>query len=183
MPIDITKLDMSEANVNGQAGGETLSLVKAPDAQLQKADELIEQSSANKPTIFDRRARREFDRGRARLIRAKFETIEIQMRGLLEQCKIVTETANEATRIASETLLNRLCQAAAVQRTEVANAAYQRVLDLGIERFQIWIRREDAVPAELVERELKRCARELEMSLQAIDLRAAEPSAATQKAG
>jgi cobalamin biosynthesis Mg chelatase CobN len=174
MPTDIKKLDVYGTNTEGQVAG-NLSLVKAPKDQLQKADDLIEAGATLKPKLWDREARREYAKGMAKITRAKFEVVEVQIRALLEDCRIVAQAANEATRVAADTLLNRLHQAAAVQRRDFANVAYEQILELGIKRFHYILDREQELPATTVERELKRCAQELEQNLQAVDLRSLEP--------
>lgn len=175
MATDITKLDLNASGVSGHADeGTGLSLSKAPQSQLRRADELINEGATSKPSFWDRRSRQEHGRGMAHLVREKFATIETQMRGIHEQCQIVTQTASESTRIAAETLLNQLHQAAAVQCQEAANAAYERVLALGIERLEYILSQEKRLPMMLVESELKRCAKEMEQNLQAIDARVNE---------
>jgi hypothetical protein len=94
------------------------------------------------------------------------------MQGILEQCKIVTETAAKATRTASDTLLNRLEQAAHVQRETFANAAYELILTRGIDRLRGILKVQGELPEEVVIRELKRCSIELEKKLQQVDQRA-----------
>lgn len=175
MATDITKLDLNSPETTGhEEGGDGLSLRRASQSQLRRVDELIEEGTTNKPSFWDRRSRQEYTKGIARLRAEKFATIETQMRGIHEQCRIVAQTASESTRIAAETLLNQLHQAAAVQKQEVANAAYERILSLGIERLEFVLSKEKRLPMVFVERELKRCAKEMEQNLQAIDARTNE---------
>lgn len=171
MGFDIKKLSLSDETSNAEPDV-ALSLVNASQNHLSHAHRLVDELQSDKPAIWNRRERKEFEEGRRRLIRTKCETLNTQMEGILNQCRIATETATKATRIAAETLLNRLEEAAHVQREGFANAAYERVLTLGIQRINDILKVQDNLPEEVVIRELARCSRELEQNLQQIDRRA-----------
>lgn len=182
MGTDIKKLNLAESTSPSASSNDPNSVTKAAENQLRHADLLIDEARSRRPSILDGRARKEYKDGVARLMRTRFETIEVQMQGVLEQCRIINETAGKVARVAAHTLVNQLEQAAHVQRVAYADAAYRRVFVTYRDRLQFVLRDEDKLPEEFITRELRRSVLELERDLKAIDAAAdVDPLAVASK--